>query len=159
MIFRHRDMAYRFTAIMERAGASIDFRTAGTGTIYVTIEGIFKVRFADHGECYCREDISVDPDGCSLEQAVRAAARECDLDVTRSLAAFKAASTRARKTREAREAQLAPIRQAHQKYEDARMVFQRGFIEAHYPDYEGRSAKSRKRIRAKANKEFEAQYA
>jgi hypothetical protein len=159
MTFKHRDMATRFTTIMERAGAKTDYRIAATGTIYVTVEGLFKVRFSDHGECYCREDISVDCDGCSLEQAVRAAARRCDLDVARSLASFKAATTRARQQSEEREARLAPVIAAAKAREKARTAFQRDFIAAHYPDYEARSTKSRKRIRARANREFEVQYA
>lgn len=159
MTFKHRDMATRFTTIMERAGAQADYHTAGTGTIYVTVDNMFKVRFSNHGECYCSEDMSVDPDGCSLEQAVRAAARECDLDVSRSLASFKAAATRAYRQSAEREARLAPVMAAAKERWAAEAAFQRDFIAAHYPDYEIRSAKSRKRIRAKANKDFAVQYA
>lgn len=95
---KHDDLANRFIAIMEKAGASVSFTVAGTGTIYVTVDGSFKARFADHGECYCREDISVDPDGCTLEQAVTAAGRETGIDVSAALnsmnRAAKAAATR-----------------------------------------------------------------
>jgi hypothetical protein len=95
---KHVDNAKRFATIMEKAGASVHWTRAGTGTVYVTINDSFKARFADHGECYCREDISVDPDGCTLEQAVRAAGRETGVDVSKALAvmnrAAKAANTR-----------------------------------------------------------------
>ena len=30
----------------------------------------FKVRIADHGECYCNEDMSIDPNGNTLEQVI-----------------------------------------------------------------------------------------
>lgn len=66
---------------------------AATGTIYiewslesqdtypVLIDGeyvdfneteTFKIRVADHSECYCTEDISVDPQGATWRQAVDA---------------------------------------------------------------------------------------
>ena len=95
---KHVDTANRFIAIMEKAGAHVRSTRAGTGSVYVTINDSFKVRFADHGECYCHEDISVDPDGSTLEQAVRAAGRETGIDVSNALAAMdraaKAANTR-----------------------------------------------------------------
>lgn len=159
MTFRHREMAKRFITIMERAGADVEYHVAGTGTIYVTVEVIFKVRFADHGECYCREDMSVDPDGYSLMQAVSAAGDMFDLDVSRSLAAFKAAASRARRQRAEWEARADLLYEPYMQREKARLAFQRDFIASRYPDYETRPPKSRKRVRAKANKEFAAQYA
>jgi hypothetical protein len=48
---------------------------ASTGTTYITIaekygNGIV-VRIADHGECYCREDLSIDPYGLSYKDACK----------------------------------------------------------------------------------------
>lgn len=100
---KHADTAKRFVAIMEKAGARVHWTRAGTGTIYVMVNDSFKARFADHGECYCHEDISVDPDGCTLEQAVRAAGRETGIDVSDALAAM-IRSAKAADTRKANEA-------------------------------------------------------
>lgn len=47
---------------------------ASTGTRYYSIakgERELKIRVADHGECYCTEDYSVDPDGLSVEDLRR----------------------------------------------------------------------------------------
>lgn len=156
--FLFKGMAGRFASIVERSGGSVDTRTAGTGTIYVTVDGWYKVRFADHGECYCSEHLSVDPDGCSLEQAVRAVGRECELDVTRSLASFKAAATRKARISKELERKFAPIREKAKRREDARLSFQAIWLSENCPDYEARSNKSRKRARHKANAAFEAQY-
>lgn len=102
MTFNHKTLARQFETIMEKIGSSVRSQTAGTGTIYVTVNDSFKVRFADHGECYCHEDISVDPDGCTLYQAIRAAGRELNIDVSSALAgmdrARKVAVTRQVKT-------------------------------------------------------------
>lgn len=97
---KHDELANRFIAIMEKAGASVNWSRAGTGTIYATVNGSFKARFADHGECYCRENISIDPEGCTLEQAVAAAGRELDIDVSAALNAMNRAA-KAAKTRRA----------------------------------------------------------
>jgi hypothetical protein len=47
---------------------------SGNGSIYVTYEGpndqTVKVRFADHGGCYCSEDVSCDPDGFTPVQVI-----------------------------------------------------------------------------------------
>lgn len=157
MKFQHRKLAERFENIMRRAGATLHVHWAQTGTIYVTVDDIFKVRFADHGECYCTEDIDVSPDGCTLEVAVRAAAEACDLDVARSLASFKAARTKETRRREAEEARLAPIIAARRHYEEKRIAFQKVYIANNYPDYANYSTKSRSRIREKANKLYRSQ--
>lgn len=167
MKFNHRRMAEQFTSIILRAGGQVDECWAGTGTRYITAYGhpddedafSIKVRFSDHGECYCSEDMSVDPDGCTLHQAVRAAARETNLNLTTSLAAFKAAATRRANEDKERDAKATARVAARKKQERARVAFQEEFIVANYPDYQARSTKSRKRIRAKANKLFEAQNA
>lgn len=99
----HETLANRFVSIMKKAGASASSTRAGTGTIYVTVDGSFKARFADHGECYCREDISVDPDGCTLRQAVEAAGKALGIDVSPAVAAMDRASKGAR-TRKANDA-------------------------------------------------------
>lgn len=106
MMITHRQNADRFVSIMEKAGASVDFRVAGTGTVYVVVNGSFKARFADHGECYCREDISVDPDGCTLEQAIAAAGRELAIDVSGALAALGRADKASRTRRANAEARF-----------------------------------------------------
>lgn len=74
----HRQLAEEFMTAVRGLGFEPDFTVAGTGTIYVSVDG-FKVRFADHGECYCHEDISVDPDGCEGWQALAAFCRHADL--------------------------------------------------------------------------------
>lgn len=64
----------------ERLGYGVHASYAATGTVYLTCEpddgDLITVRVADHGECYCGETISVDPDGCSKEQAVTLLARQ-----------------------------------------------------------------------------------
>lgn len=67
----HHAQADEFILTVERMGFAPVRRTANTGTVYVDVDG-FNVRFADHGECYCREDVSVDPYGLELWQAIAA---------------------------------------------------------------------------------------
>ena len=173
MKFEYRKMADRFTKIMEKAGADVRSSEAGTGTIYVTVNQLWVVRFADHGECYCRENISVDPDGCSLEQAVRATGRECGIDVSRSLAAFKSAATRrwnagaddrAIREQNLREYAESPIFKKRQafanwKYNNldvynemlsAKWAFQKKWVEKNCADFDTRSKSARRGIKKKS---------
>jgi hypothetical protein len=69
---KHHKQAESFEKWAKSHFENVHSMTAQTGTVYVTIENDgheYKVRFADHPECYCSEDISVDPDGSNLEQA------------------------------------------------------------------------------------------
>jgi len=74
---RGRELGYFFP----ESGKSF----AATGSIYLTVEAGYNydeeaeefmdfvsttVRIADHGECYCREDISIDPDGHTIDAAL-----------------------------------------------------------------------------------------
>lgn len=156
----HRTIAARFIRLTEKAGATVHASYAGTGSIYVTVTGpedSIKVRFADHGECYCREDISVDPDGCTYEQAVRATMRMTGLNLSRSLSAIAAAANR-RATKAAEEAaNSAPIFAEAQAYNAARIKFQAEYIARKLAARdEPASKKTLKRYRAEANKEFAA---
>lgn len=77
----------------EKMGWLVDIEEARTGTLYLTCERDLptgswspsirgdgqiwtadtqeaKIRVADHAECYCSEDISVDPQGATWRQAV-----------------------------------------------------------------------------------------
>lgn len=66
----------------EKLGYYVSNHTAQTGTVYLTCEAVAnegtneekviarKIRIADHGECYCSEDISVDPSGWSAHDAI-----------------------------------------------------------------------------------------
>lgn len=57
----------------EKLGFDVHESMATTGTIYLRCahgEHTCTVRVADHGECYCREDISVDPQGVKPWAAV-----------------------------------------------------------------------------------------
>lgn len=95
--FNHKAAAKRFIKACQKAGASVDWTIAGTGSMYVTVsgdEGQIKVRFADHGECYCSEDISVDPEGCDYAQAINATMRETGIDLSATVRALEAAATR-----------------------------------------------------------------
>lgn len=65
-----------------KLGFDVDIAVASTGTIYLAFskgEVRVKVRVADHGECYCREDISVDPQGSEAWQAVKLLAESANL--------------------------------------------------------------------------------
>ena len=56
-----------------KLGYSVDEHWANTGTRYLSCSYDlfdYKIRVADHGECYCSEDMSVDPDGHTAHQAI-----------------------------------------------------------------------------------------
>ena len=89
----HIDQALKMEEILKAAGAAVKMKGAGTGSIYLDVtagvgeadeDGEYDdietriIRFADHGECYCREDISVDPDGLTFTQAMEYLADEFD---------------------------------------------------------------------------------
>jgi hypothetical protein len=160
----HNALADRFVEIIGRAGGRCSTSRAGTGSIYVTVEPAadqdaarpIAIRFADHGECYCGEAISVDPDGCTLAQAVRAAARVTGLDLSRSLRAFAAAETRAARVAAAERERTARRRAEGAAAEAARRAAQAEWIASRYPDYAARSIKSQKKIRAAANRDAAA---
>ena len=83
-------------------GFGVDFHEAQTGTIYLELDAggdvnydPVKIRVADHGECYCSEDISCDPNGYSAHQTIQWIARRAGVEVPRRLlGAWKAAETR-----------------------------------------------------------------
>lgn len=67
--------------ILKELGWSFDYSIASTGSRYYTASKCVedeenddetcievKIRVADHSECYCTEDISIDPDGYAPEQ-------------------------------------------------------------------------------------------
>lgn len=57
-----------------RLGYDTSVSVATTGSRYITcVSGLVQlvVRVADHGECYCTADISVDPDNFAAWQAVQ----------------------------------------------------------------------------------------
>jgi len=97
----------------EAIGYMVDEYWAKTGTRYLECKYYFddnvdkdivtvKIRVADHGECYCSEDISVDPNGCTVDQAIRLLAKRAGIDLEqhektlRSERAKRAAKTRKR---------------------------------------------------------------
>ena len=71
--------ADQIEAFARLIGCDVSVSRAATGSRYLTLEhdwteAPFVVRIADHGECYCREQISVDPTGATVAQAQEAIA-------------------------------------------------------------------------------------
>lgn len=150
----HEKQAEQFIAIIERAGGQVSFTKAQTGTVYVIVEDSFKARFADHSECYCREDVSVDPEGVSLLQALRACTKATGLDLSKSIKAREAAERRQNEKDAAMGAELAAIAaQTDRVITDLRDA-QRTAILARWPDYDTFPAKKRQRCRHKINQEL-----
>ena len=108
---------------IERAARLLDIDLesdlAQTGTIYLA--GLLgddevKVRVADHGECYCTEDISCDPTGFTVRNAIEWLAAKAGKPVPASIMrGWKAAETRkanfAKKQADRRAARLARLRE------------------------------------------------
>ncbi|MCV6548539.1 MAG: hypothetical protein OIF56_14875 [Cohaesibacter sp.] len=161
--FNHKAITEQFKKILERAGATFTIHTAQTGTVYMTIAGAdddhqdLKIRIADHGECYCSEDFSIDPEGINLKQAVEFTGKYCGYNVTRSLAAFKAAQTRRAAKHAEAAAQFQPALKAAKAEWEAREAFQKAYITKNHPDYDQQPPKKRKRIRHRANKAYVGQ--
>ena len=71
--------AEKIEKLAKELGCETDLHRASTGTYYLTVEYVsesemrrdveIKIRFADHGECYCNEDLDVSPTGCDPKQA------------------------------------------------------------------------------------------
>lgn len=154
-----RQQADRFAAAVTRAGGQAHVRHAQTGTVYVAAsgqDGSITARFANHGECYCREDISVDPDGASYAGALRAAARATGLDLRRSLAACQAAATRQARAAAEEAAQIAAARAAAASRDAARVAFRDAYVADKLAG--ARASKNRlKRLRQEANRAFYAE--
>lgn len=75
-----QQIADRISRQARRLGYDVDEHRAQTNTLYLSCDhpnaaGQIKIRIADHGECYCSEDISIDPDGCEMFQAIALLAR------------------------------------------------------------------------------------
>lgn len=150
----HEKQAEQFIAIIERAGGQVSFTKAQTGTVYVIVEDSFKARFADHSECYCREDVSVDPEGVSLLQALRACTKATGLDLSKSIKAREAAERRQNEKAAALEAELTVIRAETSQIAAERLDVQRAALIARWPDYDSFPAKKRQRCRHKINQEL-----
>lgn len=111
--------ADRIEAAAERLGYTCPRASyAQTGTIYLYLQHDnfveeITVRVADHGECYCSEDISVDPDGLTVDQAVEWLARRAGQPVpgwikaNRTRAANRARIEQAKREERERAAQTA----------------------------------------------------
>jgi len=150
----HEKQAEQFIALIEKAGGSVSFSKAQTGTVYVTVEGSFKARFADHGECYCNEDVSVDPQGVSMLQALRSCAKATGLDLSRSIKAREAIERRQNEAAAVLNAELAVIAAESALIAEVRRDTQRSAILARWPDYDSFPAKKRQRCRHKINQEM-----
>lgn len=86
---------------IEAMGFDADSHQAQTGTIYIETDigdedyRPVKIRVADHGECYCSEDVTCDPQGYTARQTIEWLAREASVDVPASvLRGWKSAETR-----------------------------------------------------------------
>ena len=140
-----------FVALVRKAGGVATSARAATGTIYVTVDQ-FKARFSDHNDAYGSADISIDPQGCTLLQALRACARETGLDLSRAIrareAAEKAAATRRAKQIAAAGDQpaiyTAPVDPDRQ----------RAALLARWPNYDAMSYKQRGRCRNIINRQL-----
>lgn len=154
----HEIQAHKFAELARKAGGIVTVQRAGTGTIYVTVDS-FKARFADHGECYCREDISVDPQGCDLLQALQACASRTGLDFSRSIRVREVIARKQAEKAAAFAAELRQIEVESDARDAERRDRQRELLLARWPDYDSFPAKKRQRCRHKINEELGGAFA
>lgn len=96
MKHKHQIEADALTKAAREMGYRVDYSTANTGTVYLACEhdnGVLKIRCADHGECHCSEDFSVDPDGVTLLQAANRLAELAGCETPAWVASFDAEPT------------------------------------------------------------------
>lgn len=140
----------------EKLGYGVYVSWAQTGSRYLTCtrdDAQVIVRVADHGECYCREDITVDPDGCEPWQAVRLLAEKAGQPEPawiRGLLTRRANAEKARKARSAtvdqqRRAEKAAVREQSAAYAKAHPELADRFAAAILPGGANRSRRGRAR--------------
>lgn len=111
------------TRAAERMGYSVRHSFAATGSIYLSLSHESApdrtIRVADHGECYCREDWSCDPQGDSKESIVTMLAADCGGKAPGWVARNEAAKAAAAAQAKAAAAASAAIYEAHQAQRNA----------------------------------------